>query len=122
MANLVCPVCSGKVPRTMVLAQSDGFACPRCGKTLELSGAGRLLASIAGLGGAWLAFDFARAHRWGQALQLDWLVRLACAFLAFGIVSSVFLLFSSELVVKQDARIKAPSAEPTHGPAQAVHH
>ena len=114
MANAVCPVCRGKVPRAAVVAYSYGTSCPHCGRVLELSRSSRLLASFVGLAAAWLAFDFTRLRHWGRSL--DWVAPLVVAILALGIVSPLFLLFSADLLELQE-----PPAEPAHGEASHGH-
>ena len=114
MANVVCPVCHVKLPRTAIVAYSYGMPCPRCGRALELSRSSRLLASFVGLAAAWLAYDFARVRHWGGSL--DWVAPLVVAVLALGIVSPLFLLFSADLV-----ELQGPSTKPAHGEAPHGH-
>ncbi len=111
MANRICPICFGKVPRAGILSRSNEVLCPHCGRALELSRPSRVLASLAGLAGACLAFHFTR----GSGEGLNWVLPGVAAILAFGIAAPLFLALSSDLVFIMDAPAEALAAEPSHG-------
>jgi hypothetical protein len=96
MANRSCPLCFSKLPRTTVLARSDGLACPSCHSDLELSRSSRVSAALVGVlvafAGVWLV-DAAD----GDAA---WFTSVAVAVVVYGVASVAFLLFFSDLVVR----------------------
>jgi hypothetical protein len=120
MANRICPICFGKVPRSPVVAHSHGLDCPHCGRALELSRPSRLLASLIGLVAAWLVFSWtARAMAGTQDLR-EWLLPVVASILTFGIVTPLFLMLNADLVVKPDAAGE-PLAAPVQGHASGGH-
>jgi hypothetical protein len=48
-------MCSARMARGLVLQRSGGLECPVCRAELRISGATRIVASIAGLLGGWAA-------------------------------------------------------------------
>jgi hypothetical protein len=103
MANRTCPLCFGQVPRSTVVTHSYDIACPHCGRALELSRQSRLLASLAGLVAAVFVFHFTRSSH----LPLGWVLSIVSAFIAFGVASALFLLLTSDLVVKLDSPLRS---------------
>jgi hypothetical protein len=120
MANRICPICFGKVPRSRVVAHSYGFDCPQCGRALELSRPSRLLASLIGLLGAWLVFSWTTRAMAGTQDLRDWLLPVIASILTFGIVTPLFLMLNADLVVKPDAAGE-PLAEPVQGHTSGGH-
>src|SRR5215470_10711474 len=102
-------MCFGKVPPARIAAQSDAVDCPHCGRPLELSRPSRMLSSFLGLVAAWLAFSWTSRAMTGIEDLRGWFLPLVAAILAFGVVSSLFLLLNSDLVVKLDAPAEAPA-------------
>ena len=109
MANRICPLCLGKVPRAAVLARSSAVGCPHCQRALELSLPSRLLASLLGLLGAYAAFRYTS----GQG-PLGWVLPLVASVLAFGIASALLLLLNADLVVRQEDRPEALASPGQH--------
>jgi hypothetical protein len=110
-------LCFGKVPAVTVVAQSDNIPCPKCGKRLEVSLPSRWLGSLTGLLGGWLVF---RLTSHGDGM-LSWVLPVVYAFLAYAVLSPVFLMLTADLVVKPEQPYgeSAPAA-PGHG--SAAHH
>jgi hypothetical protein len=123
MANRMCPICFGKVPRSRIVAHSDAVDCPHCGRALELSRPSRLLSSFIGLAAAWLVFYWiSRATAAAQDLR-EWFLPAVAAIITFGVISPLFLLLNSDLVVKPDAPAEpAPALAHSHGHASTPHH
>ncbi len=122
MANRMCPLCFGKVPRASAVAHTNDVMCPQCGRTLELSLPSRLLASFLGLAAAWLAFDFTSRAVASAAGLREWILPAVASLLAFGVVSPLFLLFSADLVVKQEIPEEPLAAPPAHGHGHRAPH
>ncbi len=108
MAIRICPLCFGKVPATAVVTQSDNIPCPQCGKTLEVSRPSRLLGGLVGLLAGWLVY---RLTSHGEGM-LAWALPMVYAFLAYAVVSPLFLMLTADLVVKPEQ----PYAEPVGAP------
>jgi hypothetical protein len=110
-------LCFGKVPATTVVVQSDNIPCPKCGKTLEVSMPSRLLGSLAGLLGGWLVF---RLTSHGDGI-LAWVLPIVYAFLAYAVLSPLFLMLTADLVVRPEQPYgEAVAAASGHG--SAAHH
>jgi hypothetical protein len=121
MANRICPICFGKVPRSRIAAHSDAVDCPHCGRTLELSRPSRLLESFIGLAASWLVFAWISRATAGTGDLREWFLPAVAAILTFGVVAALFLLMNSDLVVKPDAPA-GPAPAAAHGHASASHH
>ena len=96
MWNRACPLCSARVPRTLVLSKSEELTCPSCRAQLELSRPSRVLGSLVGvlagfLAASWVSEGFVHG---------TWALGLPAAALAFGAGSVVALFFLSDVVVR----------------------
>ena len=107
MANRVCPICFAKLPVPRAAAQSYGTTCPSCGRALELSRPSRLLASYLGLAGGWLAYSWVSRAVAGRDDLAGWFLPVVVAIVAYGVVSALFLLFNSDVVVRAEAPAEA---------------
>lgn len=113
MAARKCPLCLTEVPAGLTVAFTDGFACPGCGKRLEVSFATRYLASLAGVAAAILAW---RASFTGQG-TLGWVLPVAYAVLSYGTISALAQMAIADLVVKEE-----PAPEMATESAAHSHH
>jgi hypothetical protein len=105
MWNRACPLCFARVPRTLVLTQGDDLTCPSCRAPLELSRSSRVLSALVGLLAGFAAVQF--VLRLGTAGR--WVLPMAGAVLAYGLISALVLFFVSDLVVQ-------PKTSPGHFP------
>lgn len=96
MWNRACPLCFVKVPRSLLLARSDHFACPSCHAQLELSRPSRVFGAMAGL----LAGSVAASAVFDGAVRGSWALSLLAAVLAFGAGSVLALVFLADLAVR----------------------
>jgi hypothetical protein len=100
MWNRACPLCFVKVPRALVLARSEDFACPSCHARLELSRPSRVLGAIAGLLAGFLA----------ASVRESWALSFLAAVLAFGAGSVLALVFLADLAVRPKEAPSFPHA------------
>ena len=116
MAVRMCPHCGNTVPATRVIALSDGMECPHCQTRLEVTDGSRMIATVVGLGAAWIVW---RATRDSTNI-LGFALPVLLSFLAFGVVSPLVLMFTASLRTAPAAPVFEPVA--AHGGhAQSVH-
>jgi len=96
MWNRACPLCSAKVPRSLVLTRGDELVCPSCRAPLELSRASRVLSAVAGLLAGFAAVRMVLA----VATTGRWALPMVGAVLAYGLASALVLFFLCDLVVQ----------------------
>ena len=106
MWNRACPLCFAKVPRALVLSNSEDLACPSCHVQLELSRPSRVLGAtvgcLAGYAAAWVLFE--------RSVRGSWALGLLAAVLAFGAGSTLALFFLSDLAVRPKETAAFPHA------------
>lgn len=106
MAIRICPHCKTEISASTVDVYSFGFECPKCGTRLEVAPGARTVSSLCGLA--------AGAIVWRLSINmggdLGGVLPTLYAFLAFGIVSPLVLMFTANL---RNAPA-VPVAEPTH--------
>lgn len=106
MASRVCPHCGTEIPAASVAAFSNNIECPKCKALLEVGSGGRTISSFAGFAAAAIVWRLSR----DSGGILAGVVPTLYAFLTFGIVSSLVLLFTANL---QNAPAP-PVPEPAH--------
>jgi hypothetical protein len=113
VAIRTCPLCMTKVPAGWTAAYSDGMECPGCKTRLGVADASRMLATFAGLLAAGLVWRLTR----DASGMLSFVLPLVYAFLAYSIVSPLFLMFTADLRVRPAEAVPepAPSAANGHG-------
>jgi hypothetical protein len=104
-------MCLAAVPAGWTVAFTDGIDCPGCGKRLEVSAANRGVAIVVGLAAGLLAW---RAS-YPSGNLLGWVLPIAYATLAFGVVAALVQMFIADLVVEEEEPEPAPAASPGHG-------
>jgi hypothetical protein len=95
MWNRACPLCFGKVPRSLILVLGDELACPSCHASLQLSRASRVAGAFGGLFCTFLA-----GHVMHTASGGDWALPVVGSIVAYGLGSALILYFLSDLVVQ----------------------
>jgi len=96
MWNRACPLCFAKVPRSLVLTRGDELVCPSCRTPLEISRPSRVVGALGGL----IAADIAGHEVFYLSSTGRWVLPMAAAILAYGIVSAIVLFFLADLVVQ----------------------
>jgi len=116
LAIRMCPQCGKTVPAARVLALSDGMECPHCQTRLEVATGSRMIATVAGLVVAGLAWWVTR----GSTNILGFALPVLLSFLAFGIVSPLVLMLTAALRTAPAVPVYEPVA--VHGGhGQSVH-
>ena len=113
MAVRICPHCKTEIPAPEAAARSNDIVCPKCGTRLEVASGSRTISTLAGL----LAGAIAWRLSAGETSDLGQVLPTLYAFLAFGIVSPLVLMFTANL--RNAPAIPAP--EPAHAPSPAGH-
>ena len=113
MSARICPHCKTEISAANVAAYSNDVVCPTCGSRLEVASGSRTLASVAGL--------IAGAIAWKLSINasgdLGAVLPTLYAFLAFGVVSPLVLMFTGNL----NNAPEIPVAEPSHAAAGGGH-
>ena len=107
MAVRICPHCKTEIPAPEAAARSNDIECPKCGARLEVASGSRTIATLAGLVAGTVAFQLSS----GSTSDMGGVLPTLYAFLAFGVVSGLVVMFT--------ANLHNASAMPTPLPAQA---
>ena len=113
MAVRICPHCKTEVTASNVAAYSFGVECPKCGTRLEVAPGTRSISTFCGLAAGAIAWRLSI----NSGGDLGGVLPTLYAFLAFGIVSPLVLMFTGNL--RNAPAIPVP--EPAHG-AEAPGH
>jgi len=108
VAVRICPHCKAEITAATAAAYSNGIECPQCKARLEVAPGSRTISTLCGLAAAAIAWRLSS----GSGGDLGAVLPTLYAFLAFGIVSPLVLMFSANLC-------NAP-ALPSAGPAHAA--
>ena len=106
MAARICPHCKAEITAANVVAYSNGVDCPKCGARLEVAPGARTISTLCGLAAASIVWRIAS----GSSGDLGGLLPTLYAFLTFGIVSPLVLMFTATL--RNAPAIQVP--EPAH--------
>jgi DNA-directed RNA polymerase subunit RPC12/RpoP len=109
----MCPHCKAEISAPEAAARSNEIACPKCGTRLEVAPGSRTISSLAGLAAGAIAWRLSS----GATGDLGAVLPTLYAFLAFGAVSALVLLFTANL---RNAPA-APAPELAHAPSSAGH-
>jgi Alpha-aminoadipate carrier protein LysW-like, globular domain len=93
VAVRTCPHCKAEVSASEVAAYSNRVDCPKCGTPLEVAPGARTISSVCGLVAAAIAWRLST----GSSGDLGRVLPTLYAFLAFGIVSPLALMFTANL-------------------------
>jgi hypothetical protein len=113
VAVRICPHCKTEVTASNVAAYSFGVECPNCGTRLEVAPGTRTISTLCGLAAAAIAWRLSI----DSGGDLGGVLPTLYAFLAFGIVSPLVLMFTANL--RNAPAI--PAAEPAHDAGTAGH-
>lgn len=113
MAVRVCPHCKTEISAPESAARSNDMVCPKCGARLEVVPGSRTISSLCGLAAGAIVWRLS-ADLPGD---LGGVLPTLYAFLAFGIVSPLVLMFSASL---QNAPA-LPAPLPVHDSGSAGH-
>ena len=113
MAVRTCPHCKTEISGPIVIAFSFGVECPKCETRLEVAPGARTISTICGLAAGAIAWRLSI----NAGGDLGSVLPTLYAFLAFGIVSSLVLMFTANL---RNAPL-IPVAEPAHDHGATSH-
>ena len=111
MAVCMCPHCKAEISAPESAARSNDIVCPKCGTRLEVAPGSRTISSICGLVAGALVWRLSS----GSTSDLGGVLPTLYAFLAFGIVSPLVLMFTANL--RNAPAVPAP--EPAHAASSA---
>jgi DNA-directed RNA polymerase subunit RPC12/RpoP len=113
VAVRMCPHCKTEIPAPEAAARSNDIVCPKCGTRLEVAPGSRTISTLAGLAAGAFVWQLSI----GSTSDLGGVLPTLYAFLAFGIVSPLVLMFTANL--RNAPAVSAP--EPAHAPSPAGH-
>jgi hypothetical protein len=112
VAVRICPHCRTEIPAPEAVARSNDIVCPKCGTRLEVASGSRTISSLAGLVAGAIAWKLSSDAPGDLGAVLPTLY----AFLAFGIVSPLVLMFTANLRNAPAAPVATPAhAADSHG-------
>jgi hypothetical protein len=113
VAVRMCPHCKAEIPAPEAAVRSNDIVCPKCGTRLEVASGSRTISTLAGLAAGAIAWRLSI----GSPSDLGGVLPTLYAFLAFGIVSPLALMFTANL---RNAPA-LPALESSHAPDSAGH-
>jgi DNA-directed RNA polymerase subunit RPC12/RpoP len=113
VAVRICPHCKTEIPAPEAAARSNDIVCPKCGTRLEVASGSRTISTIAGLAAGAIVWRISA----DSTADLGSVLPTLYAFLAFGIVSPLVLMFTANL---RNAPA-SPAPEPAHTSGSAGH-
>ena len=105
MAVRICPHCKTEIAATESASLSNDIVCPKCGARLEIASGSRTIATIAGLVAAAIVWRLSS----GSTSDLGEVAPTLYAFLAFGIVSPLVVMFTANLSNAPAPPVPAPA-------------
>jgi DNA-directed RNA polymerase subunit RPC12/RpoP len=118
LAVRICPHCKAEIPAPEAAARSNDIVCPKCGTRLEVASGSRTIATLAGLAAGAIAWKLSSDLPGDLGAVLPTLY----AFLAFGIVSPLVLMFTANLRNAPAIPVAAPAhAADSHGHGAGGH-
>ena len=113
MAVRVCPHCKTEISAPEAAARSNDIECPKCGTRLEVAPGSRTISTLCGLAAGAIVWRLSN----DSTGELGGVLPTLYAFLAFGIVSLLVLMFTANL--RNAPAVAAP--EPVHAASAPVH-
>ena len=105
MAVRICPHCKTEVTGSNVVAYSFGVECPKCETRLEVAPGTRTISTLCGLAAGAIAWRLSI----NSGGDLGGVLPTLYAFLAFGIVSPLVLMFTANLRNAPAIAVAAPA-------------
>ena len=93
MAVRICPHCKTEISAANAAAYSNSIECPQCKARLEVAPGSRTISSICGLAAAVIAWRLSS----DSSGYLGAVLPTLYAFLAFGVVSALVVMFTANL-------------------------
>jgi hypothetical protein len=93
VAVRICPHCKTEISAVNAAAFSNSIECPKCKSRLEVASGSRTISSLCGLLAAAIAWHLSG----GSGGDLGTALPTLYAFLAFGVVSALVLMFTANL-------------------------
>jgi len=93
VAIRICPHCQTEISAPVSVSRSNDMECPKCGARLEVSSGSRTISTLCGLAAGTIAWRMS-ADSTGD---LGGVLPTLYAFLAFGVVSPLVLMFTANL-------------------------
>jgi DNA-directed RNA polymerase subunit RPC12/RpoP len=113
LAVRICPHCKTEISAPEAAARSNDIECPKCGTRLEVAPGSRTISTLAGLVAGAIAWRLSA----DSTTDLGGTLPTLYAFLAFGVVSPLVLMFTANL--RNAPAVSVP--EPAHAPSPAGH-
>lgn len=113
MAVRMCPHCQTEISAPMSVARSNDMECPKCEARLEVASGSRTISTLCGLAAGTIAWRLST----GLPGDLGGVLPTLYAFLAFGIVSPLVLMFTANL--RNAPAVPVP--DPVHAASPAGH-
>jgi hypothetical protein len=109
----VCPHCKTAISGPESAARSNDIECPKCETRLEVAPGSRTISTLCGLAAGVIAWRLSA----GSTSDLGGVLPTLYAFLAFGIVSALVLMYTANL---RNAPA-VPTPEVAHASAPTAH-
>jgi hypothetical protein len=93
VAVRICPHCKTEISAANAAAYSNSIECPQCKARLEVAPGSRTISSLCGLAAAAVVWHLSS----GSGSDLGAVLPTLYAFLAFGVVSPLVLMFTANL-------------------------
>ena len=113
MAVRICPHCKTCISGPESAARSNDIECPKCETRLEVAPGSRTISTLCGLAAGAIAWRLSA----GSTSDLGGVLPTLYAFLAFGVVSPLVLMYTANL--RNAPAVLAP--EPAHALAPTAH-
>jgi hypothetical protein len=113
VAVRMCPHCQTEISAPISVSRSNDIECPKCEARLEVGSGSRTISTLCGLAAGTIAWRLS-ANSTGY---LGGVLPTLYAFLAFGVVSPLVLMFTANL--RNAPALPVPIA--THGDDHGAH-
>lgn len=117
MAIRICPHCQRKVPAGPIVAYTDKLECPHCHSPITVAVPSRVIGAFIGLGVGELVWKFVQP----MDGEFGWVLPVLYAFLAYSVVYALYLMATSDLVMRPVEAEAAPVAADAHGHGRGHH-
>jgi hypothetical protein len=107
VAIRMCPHCKTEISAHISVARSNDIECPKCGARLEVASGSRTISTLCGLAAGAIVWRLSI----GSPSDLGGVLPTLYAFLAFGIVSPLVLMFTANLRNAPAPPVPAPAHE-----------